>query len=160
MPLTVTPKSQGQAQVMTGDKVQAQVKVKAQAVALTVPEAHPLFTPQGDKARCQVLVKSSGLQCQNPLNFRFRGHGTCHTHLNRLSGMTPQAYKAVRFTDKLQAYDKSLWGAPPQAQAQAQAQAHKVKASQVKVKAHKASQVIPEAVTASQAQAVTPEAVA
>lgn len=152
--LCMIHRGKAQAQVKAA-QAQAQVKVKAEARAQA--EAHPIFTRGGDKARCQVLVKSSGVQCQNPLNYQFRGHGTCHTHLNRLEGMTPARLKTVRWTDKVIAYDHTLWGAPSEAQVKAQAApqaaSKRVKASQVKVKAQAAPQVKAEAQAASQAEA-------
>ena len=113
--IQVTPKSQGAPHPLSGfTPAKASAKAKAKATdKATVASAYsaPKYTPQGDKARCQLLVKGA-TQCQNPLNFNFRGHGTCHTHLNRLLAYTPAKLASVRWTDKVMAYTKSLWGGP------------------------------------------------
>jgi hypothetical protein len=85
----------------------SQPKPKSQPKPL---EPKPMMAKDGTKGRCQVLVKSSGFQCQNPANYPLAGTGftICHTHLNRMA--SPNYRARARFTKTNQAYNASLWG--------------------------------------------------
>lgn len=130
----------------------AQPKAVRQSAAAAALTPSPKYLPDGAKAQCQVLLKSAK-QCSNPLNFHWHGHGTCHTHLNRLMGMTPKQAAAVRFTDRLAAYDTTLWGAPkaaPKAASQPKAAKAAKAAPQPQPKAAGAKAAAPKAAAASQ----------
>jgi hypothetical protein len=112
-------KSQPQGPAFT--KSQPATKGKSQPAGLSAAQASKVTKSQpagptkspmmvGDtKGKCQVIIKSTGLQCENPANYQWApaSRTTCRTHYNRLIGGSTFKFVATKV-----AYNASLWGAP------------------------------------------------